>query len=143
MLAFRDFDGLISQAKRLLEEDGLSAKLGDAAALRAHRDHTYPQRLTVLLENLASGHDWESLLSPRHPAASANPPGRAVKALLLAPSRGLGGGIERYVQAVQAAFTNQGVVHTRLDLARPGQRRTGRSSLRRLSRYLTRISRPG
>jgi glycosyltransferase involved in cell wall biosynthesis len=62
----------------------------------------------------------EPLLSPRHPAAAANPPGRAVKALLLAPSRGLGGGIERYVQAVQAAFTDQGVVHTRLDLARPG-----------------------
>jgi spore maturation protein CgeB len=52
VLAFRDFDELISQAKRLLEEDGLSAKLGDAAALRAHRDHTYPRRLAVLLEKL-------------------------------------------------------------------------------------------
>ena len=40
--------------------------------------------------------------------------------LLLAPSRGLGGGIERYVQTVQSAFTDRGVAHQRLDLARPG-----------------------
>jgi len=40
--------------------------------------------------------------------------------LLLAPSRGLGGGIERYVQTVQSAFTDRGVAHQRLDLAHPG-----------------------
>jgi len=40
--------------------------------------------------------------------------------LLLAPSRGLGGGIERYVATVQSAFADQGVRHQRLDLARPG-----------------------
>jgi hypothetical protein len=40
--------------------------------------------------------------------------------LLLAPSRGLGGGIERYVQTVQSAFDDAGVVSRRLDLARPG-----------------------
>jgi len=40
--------------------------------------------------------------------------------LLLAPSRGLGGGIERYVATVQSAFADQGVAHQRLDLARPG-----------------------
>jgi phosphatidyl-myo-inositol dimannoside synthase len=40
--------------------------------------------------------------------------------LLLAPSRGLGGGIERYVATVQSAFAEQGVAHQRLDLARPG-----------------------
>jgi len=40
--------------------------------------------------------------------------------LLLAPSRGLGGGIERYVQTVQSAFDDAGVVSLRLDLARPG-----------------------
>jgi phosphatidyl-myo-inositol dimannoside synthase len=40
--------------------------------------------------------------------------------LLLAPSRGLGGGIERYVQTVQAAFDDQGVACQRLDQARPG-----------------------
>jgi len=41
-------------------------------------------------------------------------------ALLLAPSRGLGGGIERYVETVQAAFADRGVACLRLDLARPG-----------------------
>jgi glycosyltransferase involved in cell wall biosynthesis len=40
--------------------------------------------------------------------------------LLLAPSRGLGGGIERYVQSVQSAFDDSGVLSKRLDLARPG-----------------------
>jgi glycosyltransferase involved in cell wall biosynthesis len=40
--------------------------------------------------------------------------------LLLAPSRGLGGGIERYVATVQSAFADQGVRHQRLDLPRPG-----------------------
>jgi phosphatidyl-myo-inositol dimannoside synthase len=40
--------------------------------------------------------------------------------LLLAPSRGLGGGIERYVQTIQSAFNDRGVAHLRLDLPRPG-----------------------
>ena len=40
--------------------------------------------------------------------------------LLLAPSRGLGGGIERYTQTVQSAFDDAGVVTLRLDLARSG-----------------------
>jgi len=52
VLAFRDFDGLVAQAQRLLTEDGLSAKLGDAAAARAHESHTYEKRLTVMLEKL-------------------------------------------------------------------------------------------
>jgi glycosyltransferase involved in cell wall biosynthesis len=39
--------------------------------------------------------------------------------LLLAPSRGLGGGIERYVRTVEAAFADQGVTCRRLDLPRP------------------------
>jgi glycosyltransferase involved in cell wall biosynthesis len=41
-------------------------------------------------------------------------------ALLLAPSRGLGGGIERYTATVESAFADQGVACRRLDLARPG-----------------------
>lgn len=41
-------------------------------------------------------------------------------ALLLAPSRGLGGGIERYVQTVQSAFDDVGVASLRLDLPGPG-----------------------
>ncbi len=40
--------------------------------------------------------------------------------LLLAPSRGLGGGIERYVQTVHSAFDDAGVTSRRLDLARSG-----------------------
>ena len=53
VLAFRDFDELVENAKRLLQESGLSAKLGDAATARAHESHTYQQRLTVILEKLS------------------------------------------------------------------------------------------
>ncbi len=53
VLTFRDFDELVSQARRLLGEPGLSAKLGDAAAARAHASHTYDKRLAVILEKLA------------------------------------------------------------------------------------------
>jgi phosphatidyl-myo-inositol dimannoside synthase len=40
--------------------------------------------------------------------------------LLLTPSNGLGGGIERYVATVEAAFAEHGIRHRRLDLSRPG-----------------------
>lgn len=40
--------------------------------------------------------------------------------LLLSPSLGLGGGIERYAQAIQSAFDDAGVASRRLDLAKPG-----------------------
>jgi spore maturation protein CgeB len=53
VLAFHDFDELIEQATRLLSEDGLSAKLGDAATLRAHESHTYERRLPFILEKLS------------------------------------------------------------------------------------------
>jgi spore maturation protein CgeB len=53
VLAFRDFDELIAQATRLLSEYGLTAKIGDAAAARAHESHTYEKRLTVVLEKLS------------------------------------------------------------------------------------------
>jgi spore maturation protein CgeB len=53
VLAFRDFDELVNQAERLLSESGLSARIGDAAARRAHLDHTYELRLAVILEKLA------------------------------------------------------------------------------------------
>jgi spore maturation protein CgeB len=53
VLAFHDFDELIDQAKRLLSEDGLGAKLGDAAALRAHESHTFERRLPIILEKLS------------------------------------------------------------------------------------------
>lgn len=53
VLAFRDFDELVGQATRLLCEGGLSARLGDAAAHRAHADHSYEKRLATLLEKLS------------------------------------------------------------------------------------------
>jgi len=53
VLAFGCFDELVDQATRLLNEPGLSARLGDAAARRAHSDHTYEQRLAVILEKVS------------------------------------------------------------------------------------------
>jgi spore maturation protein CgeB len=52
VLAFSDFDELVSQAERLLGDAGLGAKLGDAATLRAHESHTYEKRLAVIVEQL-------------------------------------------------------------------------------------------
>lgn len=52
VLAFRDFDDLVDQAGRLLNETGLTARLGDAAARRAHRDHTYDLRVAAILEKV-------------------------------------------------------------------------------------------
>jgi spore maturation protein CgeB len=53
VLTFHDFDELVDQATRLLSEPGLTARLGDAAALRAHRDHTYDSRVAQILETLS------------------------------------------------------------------------------------------
>ena len=53
ILVFHDFDSLVDQATRLLEETGLTSRLGDAAARRAHRDHTYDLRISEILEKLA------------------------------------------------------------------------------------------
>jgi phosphatidylinositol alpha-1,6-mannosyltransferase len=58
------------------------------------------------------------------------------RVLLLSPSRGLGGGIERYVQALEWAFAAEGVTYLRLDLTGTGARAharllsRGRASLR-------------
>ena len=41
-------------------------------------------------------------------------------ALLLTPSRGLGGGIERYMETVEWAFAERGVEYRRVDLQHPG-----------------------
>ena len=53
VLTFHDFDDLLEQATRLLSEHGLTARLGDAAAQRAHRDHTYDLRVAAILEKLS------------------------------------------------------------------------------------------
>ena len=53
VLAFRDFDELVEQASCLLGEPGLTARIGDAAARRAHRDHTMAQRVTTIVNTLA------------------------------------------------------------------------------------------
>ena len=53
VLAFRDFDELLGQATRLLNEPALSAKIGDAAARRGHESHPYEKRLAVILEKLS------------------------------------------------------------------------------------------
>ena len=53
VLVFHDFDDLVEQATRLLSERGLTEQLGDAAARRAHRDHTYDLRVAAILEKLS------------------------------------------------------------------------------------------
>jgi spore maturation protein CgeB len=53
VLAFHDFDDLVGQASRLLNETGLTTRLGDAASRRAHRDHTYDLRVAAILEKVA------------------------------------------------------------------------------------------
>src|SRR5579863_7238920 len=69
----------------------------------------------------------EAMLSSQDAAPSQNKVdgqgyggARAERALLLAPSRGLGGGIERYLQTVASAFDDAGVASRRVDLSRPG-----------------------
>lgn len=65
----------------------------------------------------------EAVLPHRHRAGARTAtrvPHGADRVLLLAPSQGLGGGIERYVQTVQSAFDDAGVVSQRLDLPRSG-----------------------
>jgi spore maturation protein CgeB len=52
VLVFHDFDELVGQATRLLNEAGLTERLGNAAARRAHRDHTYEIRLATILEKV-------------------------------------------------------------------------------------------
>jgi phosphatidyl-myo-inositol dimannoside synthase len=53
-------------------------------------------------------------------ASSAPRARHAGQVLLLSPSLGLGGGIERYVEAIQSAFDDAGVASRRLALSRPG-----------------------
>ena len=56
-----------------------------------------------------------------------------VRALLLAPSRGLGGGIERYVETLEWAFAEQGVERVRVDLHHRDRRARAASHARMLA----------
>jgi hypothetical protein len=63
----------------------------------------------------------EATLSSQDAVPSQNKvAGQGCGALLLAPSRGLGGGIERYLQTVESAFADASVPSRRVDLSRPG-----------------------
>jgi spore maturation protein CgeB len=53
VLVYHDFDDIVDQASRLLNEAGLTERIGDAAARRAHREHTYDLRVTAILEKLS------------------------------------------------------------------------------------------
>jgi phosphatidyl-myo-inositol dimannoside synthase len=46
--------------------------------------------------------------------------GWPARVLLLSPSHGLGGGIERYVETLEWAFTEEGIGYWRIDLRGPG-----------------------
>jgi phosphatidyl-myo-inositol dimannoside synthase len=62
-------------------------------------------------------------VSPQREQAEASPTARARhtgQVLLLSPSQGLGGGIERYVQGIQSAFDDEGVASRGLAPAKPG-----------------------
>lgn len=63
------------------------------------------------------------------------------RVLLLAPSVGLGGGIERYVAAIEAAFVAEQVRHTRLDLLAGQERSTLRHKAQFTRRVLSHIRR--
>ena len=58
----------------------------------------------------------------RHPDADDNLYRTSERVLLLAPSRGLGGGIERYIETLEWAFADQKVTSERIDLNRSGVR---------------------
>jgi phosphatidylinositol alpha-1,6-mannosyltransferase len=58
----------------------------------------------------------------RHADADENLYRTSDRVLLLAPSRGLGGGIERYVDTLEWAFADQKIASQRIDLDRPGPR---------------------
>jgi len=53
VLVFHDFDELVDQAARILNEAGLTARLGNAATRRAHRDHSYDLRVAAILEKMS------------------------------------------------------------------------------------------
>lgn len=53
VLTFTSYDELVAQCTRLMEDPDLTRRVGDAAAVRAHAEHTYQHRLKAILEDLA------------------------------------------------------------------------------------------
>jgi hypothetical protein len=49
----RDLDDLVEPSTGLLSQRGLTARLSDAIAQRAHHDHTYDPCVTAILEQLS------------------------------------------------------------------------------------------
>jgi spore maturation protein CgeB len=52
VVPFTDFSELVDRVKALLDDPALTRKVGDAATIRAHADHTYTIRLNIMLERL-------------------------------------------------------------------------------------------
>lgn len=53
VLSWRTFDELVELARAVIAEPAQYAEVGDRAAIRAHRDHTYENRLATVLGHLA------------------------------------------------------------------------------------------
>lgn len=71
VLPFTTFDELVDQARTLLADPEASNAIGDAAARRAHLDHTYELRLARIFDVL--GHEVGRAPSPPPPAGSRTP----------------------------------------------------------------------
>lgn len=52
VLTFTTYDDLLALCTKLTEDPDLTWRIGDAAAARAHAEHTYQHRLRVILEDL-------------------------------------------------------------------------------------------
>lgn len=51
VLSFSTYDELLKLARELIADPTMTARIGDAAATRAHAEHTYPHRLRTILED--------------------------------------------------------------------------------------------
>jgi phosphatidylinositol alpha-1,6-mannosyltransferase len=74
-------------------------------------------------------------------APESDSPDVSSRTLLLAPSKGCGGGIERYVKTLEWTFTHQGIAYRRIDLHRSGAHGHARL-LAEAAKYLRADARP-
>jgi spore maturation protein CgeB len=54
VLTFDTYDGLVTTLRGLLGDSAVGLPVADAAASRAHREHTYEHRLTSILDDLTT-----------------------------------------------------------------------------------------